>query len=135
MKPNIDGGEIRGVTPIAPASSTDVKGGIPVVFRFELAAGALARTDKTLTFPIKVIDAWLQLNGAGVANTTLTVQNTATAISSAMAASGSDKDVVRTASLDDAQQNIPAGGILAVESKTGATQPAATVYVLALRMG
>lgn len=135
MKPNIDGGKISGVSPIAPADATDVKGGIPIIFRFELAAGALARTDKTLTFPIKVIDAWLQLNGAGVSTTTLTVQSTADAISAAMAASGSDKAVVRNTTIDDAFQNIPAGGILAVESKTGATQPAATVFVLALRMG
>lgn len=135
MKPNIDGGNIRNVTPISPASAGNASPGLPVLFRFELSAGANADNDITLTFPIRVVDAWLHLNGAGVASSVTTIKSTANAISSAMAASGSDQALVRNAGIDDAYRDIPAGGILRATSSAGATQPAQTVYVLAIRMG
>lgn len=112
----------------------NVVGVLEVVHRFDLAAGALADTDIVLTHKTRVIDAWLVLRGAGVATTTLTVKNSATAITDAMAASGSDKAVVRCATLDDAQWEVAAGGTLRVTSATGATQPAATVFVRGVRV-
>lgn len=135
MKPNIDGGNIRNVTPISPASAGSASPGIPVLFRFELSAGANADNDITLTFPIRVIDVWAHLNGAGVASSVMTVKNGSTAISSALDTSGSDKAVLRTTTIDDAQRDIPAAGTLRATSSAGATQPAQTVYVLAIRMG
>lgn len=115
-------------------ANANVIGGIPVLHRIDIAAGALADTDVVLTHKTRVIDAWLVLRGAGVENTTLQVKNGATAITDAMAASGSDKAVVRAATLDDAQWEIAAGGTLRVTSATGATQPDATVYVLGHRV-
>jgi len=117
-----------------PVAASNVLGGAPLIFRFDLAAGALADTDITVTDAIRVIDAYLVLRGAGVASTTLTVKNGSTAITDAMAASGSDKAIVRAATLDDAQWELAAGGTLRVTSATGATQPAATVYVIAHRV-
>lgn len=102
----------------------------PTIHRFDLAAGALADTDIVLTRKERVIDAYLVLQGAGVASTTLQVKNGATAITNAMAASGSDQALVRAASLDDAAWDIASGGTLRVTSAAGATQPAATVFVL-----
>lgn len=115
-------------------ANANVVGGVPVLHRIDLAAGALADTDVVLTYKTRVIDAWLILRGAGVSTTTLTVKNGATAITDAMAASGSDKAVVRAASIDDASYEIAAGGTLRVTSATGATQPAATVYVLGVKV-
>lgn len=115
------------------SNDNDVLGAIPVLHRFELAAGALADTDIVLTNKTRVIDAWVVLRGAGVASTTLQVKNGATAITDAMAASGSVKAVVRCATIDSAQYDVAAGGTLRVTSATGATQPAATVYVLGVR--
>lgn len=115
-------------------ANANVIGGLPVLHRIDIAAGALGDTDITLTHKTRVIDAWHVLRGAGVANTTLTVKNGATAITDAMAASGSDKALVRAASLDDASWEIAAGGTLRVTSDTGATQPDATVFVLGIRV-
>jgi len=112
----------------------NVIGGLEVIHRVDIAAGALADTDVVLTHKTRVIDAWLVLRGAGVSTTTLQVKNGTSAITDAMAASGSDKDIVRAASLDDAAYEIAAGGTLRVTSATGATQPAATVYVRGIRV-
>jgi hypothetical protein len=115
-------------------ANANVIGGLEVIHRIDLAAGALADTDVVLTHKTRVIDAWIVLRGAGVSTTTLTVKNGATAITDAMAASGSDKAIVRAASLDDAQWEIAAGGTLRVTSATGASQPDATVFVRGIRV-
>jgi hypothetical protein len=109
-------------------------GSMPVLHRFALAAGALADTDIVLVNRTRVIDAWLVLAGAGVATTTLQVKNGATAITDAMAASGSVKALVRCATIDTAQHEVAAGGTLRVTSATGASQPAAIVYVLGVQV-
>ena len=118
----------------AVVADDNVIGGIPVIHRIDITAGALGDTDVTLTHKTRVIDAWLILRGAGVATTTLQVKNAANAITDAMAASGSDKALVRAAEIDDAYHEIAAGGTLRVTSATGATQPEATVYVLGIRV-
>ena len=135
MKPNIDGGRIVGVTPISHPAAGSAKAGVPILFRFDLAAGANADNDITLEFPILVVDAWLQLQGAGVASSVMTIKNGSNAISQAMATTGSDQAVVRNATLNDATSMIPAGGILRATSSGGASQPAQQVFVLALRIG
>lgn len=115
-------------------AASNIAGTIPLIYRFDLAAGALADTDIVVTEKIRVIDAHLVLRGAGVSSTTLTVKNGSTAISNAMAASGSDQALVRATTLDDASWEVAAAGTLRVTSATGATQPAATVYVTAVRV-
>jgi len=112
----------------------NVIGGIPVIHRIDIAAGALAETDVTLTHKTRVVDAWVVLTGAGVASTTLKVQNGATTITDAMDVSGSDKVIIRATTIDDAQHEIAAAGTLRVKTETGATQPACTVYVLGIRV-
>lgn len=121
---------------IAPATTANasVVGAIPVVHRIDIAAGALADTDVTLTYKTRVIDAFLVLRGAGVSTTTLQVKNGTSAITNAMAASGSDTALVRAANIDDAAHEIAAGGTLRVTSATGASQPDATVYVIGIRV-
>lgn len=119
---------------VATVADANVVGGLEVIHRIDIAAGALGNTDVILTHKTRVIDAWLVLRGAGVASTTLQVKNGAIAITDAMAASGSDQAIVRAASLDDAAWEIAAAGTLRVTSATGATQPAATVYVRGIRV-
>jgi len=115
-------------------AESDVIGGIAEVFMIPITAGANADTDVTVTHKIRVLDAQLLLRGAGVASATLQVKSTANAITDAMAASGSDKAIVRAASIDDAYYDIPAGGKLRVTGASGATQPAALVTVWAVRV-
>lgn len=121
-------------TQVAVVANANVIGGIPVMHQINIAAGALGNTDVILTHKTRITDAWLVLTGAGVATTTLQLFNGATAITDAMAASGADKALVRCATLDDAAWEVAAGGTLRVTSATGATQPAATVYVLGYRV-
>lgn len=132
----IDGGMIQAQTIDGGLSKNlgdaSVLGGIPVLFRIDIAAGALASKDTVLTNKMRIIDAFLILRGAGVSTTTLTVLNSASAITNAMAASGSDQALVRATTIDDAAWEIAAGGTLRVQSLTGASQPAATVYVWAI---
>lgn len=112
----------------------NVIGGIPVIHRIDIAAGANANVDVTLTHKTRVIDAWLVLRGAGVASETFQIKNGANAISNAMAASGSDQALVRAASIDDAYHEIAAGGTLRVTGASGASMPDATIYVAGIRV-
>ena len=118
----------------AVVGDKNVIGGLDVIHRIDLSAGALADTDVVLTHKTRIVDAWVVLRGAGVANTVLTVKNGANAITDAMAASGADTAVVRAAQINDANYEIAAGGTLRVSSSVGATQPAATVYVRGIRV-
>ncbi len=119
---------------VATVAESQVLGGLPVVYMIPLTAGALADTDVVVTHKVRVIDAYLILRGTGVANTTLQVKNGSTAISNAMAASGSDTALIRAANIDDAAYEIAAAGTLRVTSATGATQPAALVVVTCVRV-
>lgn len=121
-------------TKVANVADGNVIGGIPVVHRIDITAGAAGNTDIMLTHKTRVIDAWLILRGAGVASCTLQVKNGTNAITDAMAASGSDTAVVRAANINDAYWDIAAGGTLRVTSAGAATQPDATVFVLGLRV-
>ena len=121
-------------TVVKVVAESNVIGGIPLTFMIPITAGALGNTDVTTTHKIRVLDAYLILRGAGVASTTLQVFNTASAISDAMAASGSDTAIVRAATIDDTNYEIAAGGILRITSASGATQPAALVVVTAVRV-
>lgn len=121
-------------TEVAVVANANVIGGIPVLHRIDIAAGALAETDVVLTHKTRVIDAWVVLTGGGVSTTTLKVQNGATAITDAMDVSGSDKALIRAATIDDAQHEIAAAGTLRIKTETGATQPACIVYVLGIRV-
>lgn len=112
----------------------NVIGGVPVLHRVDIAAGALAAKNVVLTHKTRVVDAWVVMRGAGVATTLLTVGNGAAAITNGMDVSGADKAVVRAAEIDDAAHEIAAGGSLRVTTSVGATQPACTVYVLGVRV-
>lgn len=112
-----------------------VIGGIPVLHQINVPTDCcVGDIDVTLTHKTRVIDAWFVLEEAGIMSGTLQVKNGATAITDAMDASGSDTAVVRAATINDAAQEIAASGTLRVTSAGGASQGAATVYVLGVRV-
>lgn len=126
------------VTGAAAALVADkpVLGGIPLLFRTTVASGANADVDITITNKIRVLDAWAVLKGAGTAGGLLTLKSTASAITEAINVSaGADKALFRAASIDDANQEIAAAGILRwSKASTGADFPGAECYVLAVRV-
>lgn len=113
-----------------------VQGGVPLVFRHTLTSGADGDQDITVTPKIRVIDALIVLKGAGTAGSMVTVKNGATAISDAVDVSaGTDKKIFRITEIDDAQQEIAAGGTLRIsKASTGGDFPGAEVYVNALHV-
>lgn len=126
-------GSLNG-TKVANVAESNVIGGVPVIFMVPITAGANADVDIVSTHKVRVIDAHHVLRGAGVGSAVFTVKNGANAITNAMAASGSDKDLVRAASIDDAYYEIAAGGTLRVTGSGGASMPAALVIVTAVRV-
>lgn len=121
-------------TIVAVNAADAVIGSIPVLHRIAIAAGALAAKNVVLTHKTRVVDAFVVLEGGGVVNTTCTIGNGANAITNALDVSGADKALIRAATIDDAQQDIAAGGSLRVTMAVGATQPACTVYVWGVRV-
>ena len=123
---------------LSPPTVADaaVQGGVPIVFRHTLTSGADGNQDIVVTPKVRVIDAWLVMKGAGTAGSTVTVKNGATAITEALDVAASlDKAIVRFTSIDDAQQEIAAGGTLRVsKASTGGDFPGAELYVLALHV-
>jgi hypothetical protein len=123
---------------LSPPTVADaaVQGGVPIVFRHTLTSGANGDQDIVVTPKVRVIDAWLVMKGAGTAGCLVTVKNGATAITAALDVAASlDKAIVRFASIDDAQQEIAAGGTLRVsKASTGGDFPGAELYVQALHV-
>jgi len=119
-------------TVVKVAAADNVVGALPLLFRIDIAAGALATKNVVMTHKVRIIDVWVHLTGAGVANTTLTVGNVADIVTNAMAVSGSANAIVRASSLDASKIEIAAGTALRVITAVGATQPTCVVYVLAL---
>lgn len=123
---------------LSPPTVADaaVQGGVPLVFRLTLTSGADGNQDITVTPKIRVIDTVIVLKGAGTAGSLVTVKNGATAISNAVDVSaGLDKALFRISSIDDAQQEISAGGTLRLsKASTGGDFPGAEVYVYALHV-
>lgn len=120
-------------TNVNTVANANVVGGIPVVFRVDIA-DATADTDVVVTHKIRVIDVVVvKTTGAGGSGDTLTVKNTATAITNAMVTNVADKAVVRAGTIDDASHEIAAAGTLRF-SANKATNAACTVYVYALKV-
>ncbi len=112
----------------------NVIGGLAETFMINIDAGAIGDKDITVTHKVRVLDAHVILRGAGVESCTGTLKNAANAITDAMALSGSDKAIIRAASIDDATYEIGAGGTLRFTTAVGATQPECLVVVNAIRV-
>ena len=115
-------------------ADSNVIGGIPVIHRLTVAAGANANYDITLTHKERVIDAWIVLTGTGVASAIVTIKNTANAITNGMAVSGADTTITRAETIDDTYHEIGAAGTLRISTSGGSTSPAFVCYVLTVRV-
>lgn len=131
-------GSLEG-TAVANVADVNVIGGIPVLFRIDVADQASGNVDVTVTHTIRVVDAWLvkTANASSADANTLTVQSTAAAITNAMSLNAvADQVIVRAGSINDANHRIAGGGILrcAVVRAVAGGQVGCTVYVLAFRI-
>src|SRR5207244_2678288 len=130
-----DGGIADGAS-AATKADANVIGGLPVLHRIDVPAGATGNVDVTLTHKTRVVDAWLVKNAnAGGGAGTIAVQNGASAITDAMSINVAGKTVVRCAQIDQAQHEIAAAGTLrCARTRTASTDEGCTVYVLGLRV-
>jgi hypothetical protein len=113
-------------------ADANVIGGLPVLHKIIVTAGANGDTDVTLTHKTEIIDVWVRPTTT-VGNATFQVKNVGNALSDAMACPTLDL-ITRAASLVEAQKVIAAGTVLRVTGAGGATMPAAEVYVLGIRV-
>jgi hypothetical protein len=123
----------------ANVADANVIGGLPVLFRINVAGGAAGNTDVVSTHKVRVIDAWaVHTAGAGEANDTIQVLSVAGgAITDAMAWSGADMVIVRAGQINDANHEVIAGDtirVTTVDDDAGADVGAGVVYVLAVRV-
>ena len=121
---------------VATVADANVIGGIPVIFRINVAAGTTGNVDVVSTHKVRVINAWLvktTANGGGAG--TIQIKNGTDAITDAMSINVNDGVITRAASIDDAYHEIAAGGTLRVtRTRTASTDETCIVYVEALRV-
>jgi hypothetical protein len=128
-------GVLKGLA-VAVVGDANVVGGLPVLHRINIADGTTGDVDVVLTHKTLVTKIWLvKKAAAGGSSDTITVKNTATAISDAMSINVADKVVVNAGTIDDAQATISAGGTLRVtRTKASSENVACEVYVLGVRV-
>ncbi len=124
---------------VATVPDANTTGGIPILFRINVAGGAAGNTDVVMDHKIRVLDAWaVHTGGAGEAGDTIQLLSVAGgAITDAMSWSGADTEIVRAGSINDANHEVAAGDSLRVtttDSDAGADVGAGIVYVLAIRV-
>ena len=126
-------------TVVANVADANVIGGIPLLFRVDVADGASGDVDVVSTHRVRVIDAWLvkTANASSAHANTMQVANAANAITNAMSLNNvADTTIVRAAAINDANAEIAAGGTLRVIRVRAdpAGQVGCTVYVSAIRV-
>lgn len=113
----------------------NVVGAIPVVHRIDVADAATGDIDVTLTHKTRITDITVVKTGnAGGAANTITVKNTADAISDAISINVNDKVVARAGTIDDAYHEITAGGTLRITRTKAGGNAACIVYVHGFRV-
>lgn len=116
--------------------------GIPVLFRFELAAtgATTTNTDVVTTYKIRVINAWTVKTAAAAANNdanTVQILNSTNAITDALSIRNvADTAITKFTQINDANATIAAGGTLRVAQVLASAidNNACEVYVLAVRV-
>lgn len=121
-----------------PVADDNLVAGVPVVHRLSIADQATGNVDYVVANKIRVIDAWCVKEAADghATEDTITVQNGANAITDAMAiGANNDTSITRAATINDANQEIAAGGTLrisVVKGASGGNNTQCQVYVLGL---
>lgn len=97
--------------------------GIPVVFRLSIADQASGDVDYVVVPKVRVLDVWCIKEAADghASEDTITVKNGTSAITNAMTiGANNDTSVTRASEMNDANQEIAAGGTLRVTVVKGA---------------
>jgi len=113
-------------------AADNVIGGLPVVHKVAIAAGANATKAVIFTHKTEIIDIIVRPL-TSVANAACSVTNVANAMSDAMVAAVAGVQT-HAASIVPAQKTIAAGAELRVTFAGGATQPDADVYIVGMRV-
>lgn len=124
-------------TVVANVADVNVIGGIPLIFRVDVADAA-GDTDVLSTHKVRVLDFWFQNTGVAAHANTDTIQlfNGANAITDVIAKTATVNGIRRCSTIDPATHEINAGGTLRITAAkgAGALNVAATAYVLAVRV-
>lgn len=117
-------------------ASANVLGGVPVVHRYTVAAGATGDLDVTLTHKTLIYDVCLYKKvTVGGGDGTIQVKNTAAAITNAMSINVADETIVRATTINDANNEIAAGGILRItRTRTTSLDESCEVVVSGFRI-
>lgn len=120
--------------PVGTVADANVTGGVPVLHRVDVPAGATGDVDTVLVNKTRIVEAWLvKRSAAGGGAGTIQLKNGSNALTDAMSIDVADQTIVRAGTLDDAQQEIAAGGTLKItRTRTASTDETCTVYVLGL---
>lgn len=120
---------------VANVANANVIGGVPVVFRADLA-NASGDVDITSTHKVRILDAFVHVRGTNGANAnTVQIFNGSNALSDAMALQNkSSGDMVRAASMVVAQQDVAATGTIKITSTKAGGDCTATIYITAIRV-
>ena len=129
LKNLLDGRNMKNV------ADDNAVGGIPLLFRINMAGGATATQSVTLAEQVVVVDVWVQNNSAGTASDTLQVFADAAGIldiTNAIDISGANKTVAGVGTID--QLNATTSVIAAKETDGGGNDsPSCVVYILAYK--
>lgn len=119
---------------VANVANANVVGGIPVVFRIDVA-DATGDTDVTSTHKVKIIDFWFLNTGAAAHASADTIQlkNGTNAITGAIAKTATQFKRVGADILDSTYTTISAGGTIRIAAVKD-TNAAVTAFVMALRV-
>jgi len=99
---------------------------------YRIPVSAIGLTNITVRRNIEVTDVWcVKTGGAGAGGDTVQVLESGNAITDNMSMNVADEAIVRASTIDDAQYQIPAGGVLRVIAN-GAVTVACVVYVKVL---
>jgi len=120
---------------VADLTDDGVRAGVPVVFIVAIADGVTADKDIVTTFKVEVVDVVIMKTvAAGGASDTITVKNTATAITDAISINIADKAIARVGTIDDASNVVAAGGTIRVtKTKVSAANVACKVAIHCVR--
>lgn len=122
-------------TVVSNVASSNVLGGIPLIYRIDVPDAATGDIDVVVTHKIRVIDVVvIKTTGAGGAANTVQVKNSGNAITDAIVTNIADQALARAGTIDDARYEIAAGGTLRVTRTKAGGNAACDVYVHAIRV-
>jgi len=113
----------------------NVVGGIPLLYRIDMAGGATASSTTTLQGDVVVIDMWVLNRAAGTTSDTVQLfadEAGIIAISDAISVAGADQTIASVGTIDSSLAQTSFLTITETDGG-GSDSPACTVYILAYK--